>query len=696
MFERTLSMHTSEFKKAAVKRGQLLLLMMTILASLLAPTQASAQTCEGNSFVGCLDPGAVCSPVHGGIGATGHCTSPAGLPPGERECNCVGAPALNLTGTWKADDGAVYYLRQIGSELWWAGFSVETPAGVNDLHKGLLFTNVFHGQIADNTVSGAWADVPRGRYLNAGTLVLSVSNHAIRRQAETGGFGHTVWQRIVPAPPPEDIFEIFDRVMKNQNAWRDHSLLDNLKPAKGKPVAIFGTITRSGADLDPMHVNYGTRDGRSYNDFICLDDNDSSPDGDINFDLQVDRAALDVQIGFWNDGWETGHGITPQNFRHKLGRHNKLHVESIMYGGTTECGDGRTTSLLLPGWQQAGAAGVLLNGVPIQGQMNLIDRDPSSSRVTAILGRRIAFGSRVRVTGILALDCGHGLLHNCDEDDADVQNQEMHPMYALDFVQNFQVPRPLAQLTGVWSSDDAGTYYVRQVDNTVWWLGLSVDEGRTFANVFRGQLQNGQVAGQWADIPLGQTASAGTLAVTGGAGALTTAWQRTSATGGFSGASWEKLYDVGGRTLVLVIESAVANGTLWPSTGEPFELVVGSQRVEARPAIPHLTQTPGVGPAMQADLGVRIAINAPEAGPLRMTARYAGYRANWTVGEPNLKPGVYVQSMAAPRTLPAVIHHGEKSAVADRDAERTGRAAPASAPPSLTIRYRIELADTPH
>jgi hypothetical protein len=184
--------------------------------------------------------------------------------------------------------------------------------------------------------------------------------------------------------------------------------------------------------------------------------------------------------------------------------------------------------------------------------------------------------------------------------------------------------------------------------------------------------------------------------VTSGAGALTTAWKRTSETGGFSGASWEKLYDVGGRTLVIVFESAVANGTVWPSTGAPFELVVGSQRVEARPAMPHLTHTPDVGPAMQADLGARIAIDAPEAGPLRMTARYAGYRANWTVGEPHLKPGVYVQSMAAPRTLPTFTRHGDKSEVTDRDAERTGRAAPASALPGLTIRYRIELADTPH
>jgi hypothetical protein len=162
----------------------------------------------------------------------------------------------------------MYYLRQSGNELWWAGFSVETPAGVSDLHKGLLFTNVFHGQVSGNTISGDWTDVPRGRNLNSGTLTLSASGNQIRRQAATGGFGATQWIRTTPAPPPADIFAIFDRVKKNQNAWRDHSLLDNLKPAKDKPVVIFGNITREDDDLDSMHVNYGTHDGRSYNDFI--------------------------------------------------------------------------------------------------------------------------------------------------------------------------------------------------------------------------------------------------------------------------------------------------------------------------------------------------------------------------------------------------------------------------------------------
>ena len=97
---------------------------------------------------------------------------------------------------------------------------------------------------------------------------------------------------------------------------------------------------------------------------------------------------------------------------------------------------------------------------------------------------------------------------------------------------------------------------MRQVDDTVWWFGLSVDEGRTFANVFRGTLQNGQISGNWADIPLGQTSNAGTLAVTATAGPQSTGLARSSVTGGFGGDSWEKLYDVGGRRLIFQFESA--------------------------------------------------------------------------------------------------------------------------------------------
>ena len=58
---------------------------------LIAPPTILGQPCaNGGPNVGCKSPGAVCSPVSVGTGASGRCTT--NLPKGERECNCVGTP----------------------------------------------------------------------------------------------------------------------------------------------------------------------------------------------------------------------------------------------------------------------------------------------------------------------------------------------------------------------------------------------------------------------------------------------------------------------------------------------------------------------------------------------------------------------------------------------------------------------------
>lgn len=528
-------------------RTRLIALALPFCASLLA------QFCTGNLQVGCTSPGATCSPVNQGVGKTGRCVTRPGLPPGERECECVGAPVLNLNGTWVANDGSLFYLRQIGLQLWWAGLSVESQLGQNDIQPGLRYSTVFTGAISgNNTVTGTWADVPRGRRLNGGTLTLTATNQQIQVQSVTGDFGPVSWQRTPPAAPAPDIFDTFDKVKKNQNAIRDHSLLDNLKPAKSTPVSIFGTLKASNSEPAAILVAYRANDGRSYHDFICLDGNNSPKDGDMDFDLQVDRPSLDAQVGFWsNTGWEINQGVNPNNFRAKLNVGNHLHIESIMYGGTTECGDSGATSFLLPGWMQPGAIGALFNGTPIGGQVSLIKFDSGTSSLGTMLGRPVPLGRRVRITGILALDCGHGILHNCDEDVASTQNQEIHPMFSLDLVQDFRIQRPLAQLTGAWASNDGGTYYVTQAGDTVWWLGMSADAGRTFANVFHGRLDNqGRISGGWADIPLGGTTTSGAINLRSPAGQTSTAWQIVDQIGGFTGTTWEKLYDSGGNNVV--------------------------------------------------------------------------------------------------------------------------------------------------
>src|SRR6266436_9156645 len=88
------------------------------------------------------------------------------------------AQSLNLTGTYLADDGGIYYVQQSGSTLWWAGMSLDTelPADLQ-WHRGLNFTNVFRGTInSDNTIVGEWSDLTRGASLNGGTLSIRFSN----------------------------------------------------------------------------------------------------------------------------------------------------------------------------------------------------------------------------------------------------------------------------------------------------------------------------------------------------------------------------------------------------------------------------------------------------------------------------------------------------------------------------------------
>src|SRR6266853_4048422 len=51
--------------------------------------------------------------------------------------------ARNLTSTYIADDGGVYYLQQSGSTLWWAGLSLDRQLPLERVwHRGLDFTNV--------------------------------------------------------------------------------------------------------------------------------------------------------------------------------------------------------------------------------------------------------------------------------------------------------------------------------------------------------------------------------------------------------------------------------------------------------------------------------------------------------------------------------------------------------------------------
>jgi hypothetical protein len=435
----------------------------------------------------------------------------------------------------------VYYIRQEGSDVWWGAMSTVSTVEYLDFFKGVAFTNVFHGIRSGALVTGNWVDVPRGDTLSGGTLTLNIlpdypAGLALRKVSETGGFGANVWHNSVVATPPNQCTTApdylrcaFDKIRKNDGT----TLYDNLKPEKDFAV-IFGWVTEG------LSLNYPPGFGRTYTDFRLAPS--FGGDGDLTFNIQVDLASP----GLSETGWEYPDG--PSVVRSKLRANQlQLHSEVIMYGRS----DGNHPPLM-PGWMETDANSTLWNGTPING---FVQEGPPAS----IGGAVLTPGSRIRVIGVLSLDCGH-FPYDCENDDP----AEIHPVYSIDIVQDWTHRLQTANLTGTWAGSDAGTYYLRQVGNTVWWLGLSRDQGRTFANVFEGTIATENIEGglrrvikgEWADIPLGSTLSSGTLDLWGtlclpngcdvrAPIALYNSLGVWGESGGFGGQGFEKLYDRG-------------------------------------------------------------------------------------------------------------------------------------------------------
>jgi hypothetical protein len=116
-------------------------------------------------------------------------------------CSTTAVTPVRLTGIWSANDGATYWIRQVGACVWWAGFSgpLDSPT------MGKSFSNVLFGAIWTSSTTGRtyvrsaqWADVPRGGILGTGTLTLLVrSTRQLVKSSSTGsGFSGTVWTRI--------------------------------------------------------------------------------------------------------------------------------------------------------------------------------------------------------------------------------------------------------------------------------------------------------------------------------------------------------------------------------------------------------------------------------------------------------------------------------------------------------------------
>ena len=84
-----------------------------------------------------------------------------------------GTSAIDLTGTWAGDDQGVYYLRQLGDQVWWLGMS---GIGGPLVARGTDWTNVYQGTLAGDTVTGTYADVPGGKIQDSGPVVLKLTS----------------------------------------------------------------------------------------------------------------------------------------------------------------------------------------------------------------------------------------------------------------------------------------------------------------------------------------------------------------------------------------------------------------------------------------------------------------------------------------------------------------------------------------
>jgi hypothetical protein len=436
-----------------------------------------------------------------------------------------------------SNDG-IYYVQQSGSKLWWAGLSLEKATlPEHQWHRGLDFTNVFRGTIfCDGHIEGQWVDVPRGAELSDGTLTLAIdASHAVpvlRQTSATGEIKTNFWEKrtqdlndlAVSSTARMDIASRFHNVLKNPSSQDTipprHSLLGNLEPYRDQTVVFGRLITvhpdpqsdTPGGDRQPPHVDFAVDDfGHKDRDLpsFCKDPND----GDFDLRLKVQR----LEPAFLTTGWGD-HDLGPRIFNAKfdsvrrLGLDFKsaetyLGLEAIMYGRQGSCDDHFGTALL-PGWADHGSNSVLINGRPINGAVKVGHSEPNQpciflqpcpgggSELNAgiQLGKLLLSaeeGTLVRITGALILDCGHATkappnVRPCYDDTGDMDevtgslNQEIHPIYSIDVI-NFPF-RPedgnvaaRANLTGVWAGMDGSTYYIRQIGNTVWWLGQMRD-----------------------------------------------------------------------------------------------------------------------------------------------------------------------------------------------------------------------------
>jgi hypothetical protein len=465
----------------------------------------------------------------------------------------------DISGIWDCNDGGRYYVAQLpDGTVMWAGLDTQQDsAGPPRFYSGLEFANVFEGRWnADGaTVSGEWADVPRGGTENDGLLAFRVSWESEQLQLQrvdaqtTGGFGGSLWRRTGWPLTEPDIAQAAAFVHRY-----DSTLTANNPPCRDFTVMWGEVIDVDLPRLPPTPDSY------------CSFLGDWDGDGDFSFSFWPAWLSDEFPYGtdpgdFWSNGWVTDWpNPFPEPRSTKIWvlyrKFGRFHAEAMMYGRSNDkahCND--TPWVHVPGWNESGGNSVLVNGVPVEGRYTPISAGSSTQQKIVFTGRKgetgtitLEAGTFIRISGVVAADVGHHSIFGTVKS----TDPEVHPVYAVDIPQDFDLPRAFPVLSGAWHASDNGTYYVRQLGSTVWWLGLSRDQGYSYANVFKGTIREGGVVGTWASVPMGawSPSTYGELVIDGDETAtrLVKAFETPGeqSRGGLGASWWNKLYDTPG------------------------------------------------------------------------------------------------------------------------------------------------------
>jgi hypothetical protein len=156
------------------------------LALVLATIAAMLAACGGNGPAASGDTG--CPPVQ--------VSGPDGQP-------------LDLSGPWSGNDGGLYYIKQIGSCVWWSGLSNFVDQGQ---YPGQEWIMTFKGTMnSDGQITGDFVDV-KSTNPGSGTITIEaridqVNGTGVVQLYRTAATGHeigvTFWQRVAEPAPTE-------------------------------------------------------------------------------------------------------------------------------------------------------------------------------------------------------------------------------------------------------------------------------------------------------------------------------------------------------------------------------------------------------------------------------------------------------------------------------------------------------------